>query len=783
MASSWRSPAPLALAALVTFACSKTHEPAVATSSPQPSAAAATATPTPVQRPTEAALRAQLAAVARGEPDYDRMVPALAEEIRARRGAGRVAARLGAPRSVVFAEQRSGVDVYDVTSENGFARWRIALAPDGKVETLRFQVLEKPPAPPGDAERAAPHAEPGPPGDAERAAAIDAWLAREGDAFSGAVLVARGGVPIYQKAVGLADREHSRANTLGTRFRIASMTKMFTAVAVLQLVQAGKLRLDAPLGTYLPDYPNQDIARKVTLDHLLTHTGGTGDVFGAELAARGPTPSLREYVAAQGARAPRFEPGSRYEYSNYGFVLLGRVIEVASGQSYYDYVARHVFAPAGMAHSDFATIDDASEERAVGYTRYRAGEASEASPDAGAGAALVSNRPRLEQRGTPAGGAWSTLGDLLAFANALEGHRLLDERHTELATTGKVPTPDGGRYAYGFSDGTPLPGLRCIGHNGGSAGASARMRICRAPDDPSSQVVIVLSNLDPPAGNELMRLIRAGFSLGAEPAEPGRRVSIGAQSMYIECGGRGSPTVVFDAGLGGNTDHWEGVIADVRRETRACRYDRLGTGRSDAAPRPHTPVDMALELSELLAASGEHSPLVLVGHSLGGLNVRLFAQNDPGAVVGLVLVESMHEDQYQRVAALAPEAVQQQGRAQLEANREGLTWEGLTAGLRALRGGERSLGSRPLVVLSQGLPPRVQPGLSEPTAQRMWAERQALQAELAQLSSNSAHVVAEHSGHAVVRDQPQLVVDATLEVVRAVRQGRRVEREHMTSPH
>jgi len=277
----------------------------------------------------------------------------------------------------------------------------------------------------------------------------------------------------------------------------------------------------------------------------------------------------------------------------------------------------------------------------------------------------------------------------------------------------------------------------------------------------------------PPAQEQAERVVQQS------PDEAGRRVSTGAQSMYIECAGVGSPTVVFDAGLGGGARNWEGVIAGVSTETRACSYDRLGSGRSDAAPRPHSPVDMALELSELLAASGERPPLVLVGHSLGGINARLYVQNNPGAVVGLVLVESMHEDQQQRVAALAPEAVQEQGRLQLEANREGLTSESLAHGLEVLRRGERSLGSRPLVVLSQGLPPRAMPGLEEETAQRMWAERQALQVELSQLSSNSVQVIAEQSGHAVVRDQPRLVVDATLEVVRAVRQGRRVEREHV----
>lgn len=279
----------------------------------------------------------------------------------------------------------------------------------------------------------------------------------------------------------------------------------------------------------------------------------------------------------------------------------------------------------------------------------------------------------------------------------------------------------------------------------------------------------------PPVQEQAERVVKQS------PDEAGRRVDIGAHSMYIECAGLGSPTVVFDAGLGGNANVWEAVIGDVRRQTRACRYDRLGTGRSDAAPHPHSPVDMSLELSELLAAAGEQPPLVLVGHSLGGINVRLFVENNPGAVVGVVLVESMHEDQQQRVGALAPEAVQHQGRSQLEANREGLTSESLSSGLDALRRGERSLGSRPLVVISQGLPPQVQPGISEETAQRMWVERQALQVELCRLSSNSVQVIAEHSGHAVPRDQPQIVVDATLEVVRAVRQGRRVERERVVA--
>jgi pimeloyl-ACP methyl ester carboxylesterase len=188
---------------------------------------------------------------------------------------------------------------------------------------------------------------------------------------------------------------------------------------------------------------------------------------------------------------------------------------------------------------------------------------------------------------------------------------------------------------------------------------------------------------------------------------------------------------------------------------------------------------MALELGELLSASGERRPFVLVGHSLGGINARLYAQNDPAAVVGLVLVEAMHEDQEQRVGALLPEVVQQQLRDQLEANSEGLTARSLSDGLETLRRGDRSLAGRPLVVLSAGRPPRVFQEVPTEGNQQMWAARQALQVELAQLSSNSVQVIAEQSGHAIARDQPELVLNATLEAVRAVRDGDRVQREQV----
>src|SRR6476659_5335358 len=158
-----------------------------------------------------------------------------------------------------------------------------------------------------------------------------------GDLFSGAVLVAKDGKTVFAQAYGLADRERKTPNTLKTRFRLGSMNKMFTAVATLQLVQNGKLDLKAPLGNYLTGYLNKDVASKVTIEQLLSHTGGTGDIFGPEFDKnRLQLKTLQDYVKLYGNRGPEFQPGSQWKYSNYGFLLLGVIVEKFGGQSYYD---------------------------------------------------------------------------------------------------------------------------------------------------------------------------------------------------------------------------------------------------------------------------------------------------------------------------------------------------------------------------------------------------------------------------------------------------------------
>ena len=313
----------------------------------------------------------------------------------------------------------------------------------------------------------------------------------ENDRFAGAVLVAKNGAPIFAQAYGLADRDRKISNKLETKFRIGSMNKMFTATATLQLVQAGKLALNDSIGKFLRDYPNQTVASKVTLHHLLTHTGGTGDIFGPDFDAnRLDLRTLDDYVSLYGSRDLAFEPGAQWDYSNYGFLLLGVIIERSTGTSYYDWISTHVFTPAGMMATGLAPEDESVPDRAVGYMR--------PDPDA----SWLSNVDTLPYRGTSAGGGYSTVGDLLRFANAITSYELLDARHTDLLTTGKVEIAGGGKCGYGFMEDSAC-GIRFIGHGGGAPGMNGDLQIFD-----SGYTTIALSNLDPPCANLISDFIR-----------------------------------------------------------------------------------------------------------------------------------------------------------------------------------------------------------------------------------------------------------------------------------
>jgi CubicO group peptidase (beta-lactamase class C family) len=395
-----------------------------------------------------------------------------------------------------FRDRTGGYDLRKIESEtptevtallqeragDGFTRLILDVEPEEPYRILKLEVtlIERP------AEFALPHLN-----DQQLAAALHKRLEDEtaSDRFAGAVLVVKQGKPIFAQAYGLADREHNIPNTLETRFTIASMNKMFTAVALMQLVQAGKVALGDQLEKYLPDYPNKELAAKVTIGELLTNTGGTGDIWGPEFDKhRLELHTPQDYIHLYGNRGLRFEPGSRWEYSNYGFILIGAVIEKVSGQSYSDYVHQYVFDPARMTSTSVGMEDKAIPNISIDYTKMGS---THWTP--------ITDAPT--NSGSPAGGGFSTVGDLLRFADALWLNKLLDAQHTKLMTTGRVSNPFG-FDAYGFGVQT-INGNQCFGHNGSSRGVNGDLEMCLD----SSYTIVTLANVDPAAAEQISQFI------------------------------------------------------------------------------------------------------------------------------------------------------------------------------------------------------------------------------------------------------------------------------------
>src|SRR5688572_26661602 len=248
-------------------------------------------------------------------------------------------------------------------------------------------------------------------GSAPPAQALRAWLDTEAAGFSGAVLIARDDTIEVLKAYGGPEPTD--------RFNIGSINKTFTATAIAQLVQRGRLSLDDSVAKHLPDYPNGAAAAKITIRQLITHRSGVAQFMGGNFG-EGSVADLTKTVAAQ---PQAFEPGARQEYSNGGYVVLGRIVEVASGSNYASYISENIFKPAGMS---------------------------------------------LEP-GNPAGGASATATDLFNFARALKGGRLLDARMTEYVMNGTFAPEPGAKFGFALRE-QVAGSRRFIGNGGGAPG-------------------------------------------------------------------------------------------------------------------------------------------------------------------------------------------------------------------------------------------------------------------------------------------------------------------------
>lgn len=288
--------------------------------------------------------------------------------------------------------------------------------------------------------------------------------------FSGSILVAADGKTLVDGAWSEADREQRTANTAATAYDVGSIGKIFTQIAILQLLEAGKLSLDQPFGKYLANYPDSDIAGKVTIRQLLLHASGMGDIFdqGGPVDL-GSVTELKGFLPLIAHKPLAFEPGSAKRYSNAGYVVLGMVVEAVSEENYYSYIQAHILEPAGMSRSGFFDRKHLPAFVAHSYDDSKDVTGTHA------------------QRGSPAGGLQASAGDLFRLVQTINDGKLISKESVKLLRE-MVPHPPN---ALPPSDETKLI---AYGIAGGAPGVSALLGV-----DPSGRYTrVVLSNAGPP---------------------------------------------------------------------------------------------------------------------------------------------------------------------------------------------------------------------------------------------------------------------------------------------
>jgi CubicO group peptidase (beta-lactamase class C family) len=361
--------------------------------------------------------------------------------------------------------------------------------------------------------------------------------------FSGVALVARldghGGEVLYSRAAGVADRSSELPVTMATRFVTASVAKAFTAVAVMQLVDSGRLRLDTPMGQQLranvlpPEHP------AVTPSQLLTHTAGIADVVTSPAFRRSPgsLTTFDQLIGLVRADTTTLTPGV-FRYGDGDYIVLGALVQQISAQSFASYVADHVFRPSGMTASTYVLTPRPSDV-AHGYTTRNLAGPTYARPGRDSEPPLHANDGILPGVGVPGSVAYTTATDLMRFADALLAHRLLSDSATNQLWSAHVQTgqertnPANASYGYGFFVGR-LGSDRIVNHGGTGPGIDNAFDIY--PD--LHIAVIILANLDAPAAQDLRQLVRDGIASrpttdDRRPATDDRRPTTGERRALI----------------------------------------------------------------------------------------------------------------------------------------------------------------------------------------------------------------------------------------------------------
>lgn len=312
--------------------------------------------------------------------------------------------------------------------------------------------------------------------------------------FSGTILIAKDGEPIFSKSIGDANKDFNIPNKTDTKFNVASVGKLFTSIAILQLAEKGLLSLDDPISDYVPsDWLDTTISKKIQIKHLLTHTSGLGDYF-KKAYNQWEVPTFREindYKSLIADDVLQFEPGSRFSYSNTGFILLGVIIENVTNDNYFHSLKENIFEPIGMYNTDGYDKDYAVISRATGYTKVYENDL------------IRWNNHQFTRilRGSPSGGIYSTAEDLLLFANAIESNKLLPSAYDDFLMTGKHElNVSFHSYAFFISNGAAG---RIASHKGDGRGTNCHFIMYLD----SGYTFIILSNYSAPSANIVENII------------------------------------------------------------------------------------------------------------------------------------------------------------------------------------------------------------------------------------------------------------------------------------
>lgn len=298
----------------------------------------------------------------------------------------------------------------------------------------------------------------------------------DADIFSGVVVLARDGKPVFSQAYGYADREKKIFNAVDTPFNLGSMNKLFTGLAIGQLVEQGRLSYEDPLSKFLPGVPDAEGSKRIKIKHLLSHTSGISGSFDAD-ASRSPE-GVQAALDMIKWDPLKFEPGTKWAYSNNGFQILGRVIEVVTGEDYYDHMQKNVFGPAGVGDAMFPHFDAVS--MAVPYEIELSGNRL----------LYANNSDTLTGRGGPPGGGVASAPNILKIANAVGAGRIVKPATLRLHATPK-PELASPSYGYGFSTAARMAKRPLVGHGGNVIGGCAEFG--ELTDTPYT--IVVLSNV------------------------------------------------------------------------------------------------------------------------------------------------------------------------------------------------------------------------------------------------------------------------------------------------